>query len=126
MHFSESARRVFRVSFLASLLVAGAWAQNASIIGTVRDPQSAVVHSATITLTNSETRVSQSTQSDDEGIFQFPLVRPGSYTLRATAAGFRVWEKTDITLAVDQRGRVDPLLEVGDASTLITVSSEVS
>src|SRR5262245_48614306 len=102
------------------------FAQNASLVGNVRDPQNAVVTSAAVTLTNTETKISQSTQTDQEGTFQFSVVRPGLYSLRVTSAGFKTWEKGDVILAVDQRGRVDPVLELGDASTLVTVAAEVS
>jgi hypothetical protein len=101
-------------------------AQNASLVGNVRDPQNASVRSATVTLTNTETRIPQSTQTDEEGAYQFSVVRPGSYSLRITSPGFKTWERTEIVLAVDQRGRVDPVLELGDASTLVTVTAEGS
>ena len=56
-------------------------AQNASLVGTVKDPQGALVPRATVSLTNSETGVAQSTLTDDSGNFEFSVVRPGSYEI---------------------------------------------
>lgn len=100
--------------------------QNATLVGTVRDPQSALIRSATVTLTNTETRIVQSAQTDEDGTYQFAAVRPGMYSVKAAAPGFKTWEKADLVLAVDQRIRVDPTLELGEASTLITVGAEIA
>ncbi len=118
-------QNVLRIVACAAFLTLSSLAQNASLIGTVRDPQSGVIKGAAVTLTNTETRVAQNSQTDDEGIFQFSVVRPGDYTVRVSAPGFKAWEQK-VVLAVDQRGRVDPVLELGDASTLVTVGAEVS
>ena len=55
---------------LALVLLAAfvpALAQNASVAGTVRDPQQGVVPNATVTLKNAETGVSSITKTDAAG-----------------------------------------------------------
>ncbi|HYZ82903.1 MAG TPA: carboxypeptidase regulatory-like domain-containing protein [Bryobacteraceae bacterium] len=113
-----------RAVTLAALVASAALAQNASLVGTVRDPQDAVVPNANITLTNTQTKVVQSTQTDGGGNFEFSVVRPGSYSLRVEGSGFRTYEQQDLTLAVDQRERADVVLQVGDASSMVTVAAE--
>jgi len=71
-------QNVLRIAACAQLLTLSLLAQNASLIGTVRDPQTAVIKGAAVTLTNIETKVAQTSQTDDEGIFQFSVVRPAT------------------------------------------------
>src|ERR1035438_1862435 len=52
-------------------------AQNASLVGTARDAQQSVMPNVAITLTNIQTGVSQTTKTDIEGNYEFPVVRPG-------------------------------------------------
>ena len=101
-------------------------AQNASLAGTVKDQQGGAVPSATITLTSQDTGVSQTTVADTGGNYEFPTVRPGTYQLKAGQKGFQTFAQGGIVLAVDDRSRVDPVLQVGDTSTVITVESQAS
>ncbi|MCX6628106.1 MAG: carboxypeptidase-like regulatory domain-containing protein, partial [Candidatus Solibacter sp.] len=99
-------------------------AQNSSLVGTVKDPQGALVPRAHVTLVNSATKVSQSAQTDENGNYEFSVVRPGGYSVKVEQAGFRTFLRDNIALAVDQRGRVDASLEVGDSTTMVTVQAE--
>ena len=95
----------------AALCLAGsslpASAQNASLVGTARDPQQSAMPNVAITLTNSQTGVSQATKTDTEGNYEFPVVRPGNYSLKAEQAGFKTFVQNSFSLSVDERARVD-------------------
>jgi hypothetical protein len=116
-----------RTTFLAVLcLIALAFplaAQNAAVVGTVRDPQQAVISGATVTLTNLDTGVVQTSKTDGSGAYDFPFVKPGKYSLKAEQKGFETFVQSEFTLAVDDRSRVDPVLRVGEATTMITVEA---
>jgi len=62
--------------------------------GTVRDPQG-VIPGATVTLVNQEAGVSRDTTTNDAGEYSFPGVPPGVYTIRASVAGFKTFERKD-------------------------------
>ncbi|MBZ5626941.1 MAG: TonB-dependent receptor, partial [Acidobacteriia bacterium] len=98
-------------------------AQNASLVGTVKDQQGGAVPGATVTLTGQNTGVSQTSVADAGGNYEFSTVRPGSYKLKAEQKGFQTFAQTGVVLAVDDRVRVDPVLEVGETSTVITVDA---
>src|SRR5215471_3360169 len=98
-------------------------AQEAAIVGTVRDPQQAVIQNATVTLTNVDTGVSLTTRTDVSGNYEFPVVKPGAYSLRVEQKGFETYIQGKFTLDVEQRARVDAIMRVGEASTLITVEA---
>jgi hypothetical protein len=98
-------------------------AQNAAVVGTVRDPQQAVISGATVTLSNLDSGVVQTTHTDGSGNYEFPFVKPGKYSLKAEQKGFETFVEGQFVLAIDDRSRVDPVLRVGEASTLITVEA---
>ncbi len=99
-------------------------AQNAALVGTAKDASGAVIPNATITLTNQDTRVNQTLQTDSGGSYEFPFVKPGNYSLKAEQNGFKTFQQTNILLEVSQRSRVDVLMELGEASTTITIQAE--
>ena len=57
--------------------------------GTVTDPTGASIASAKIILKNEATGTAQTAVTNDLGAFRFPLLRPGVYTVTASAPGFQ-------------------------------------
>ena len=96
-------------------------AQNASVTGTVKDQQDAAIPNVTVTLTNAESGVSQTTKSDAAGVYEFPFVRPGKYTLKAEQTGFKTFLQRNFVVAVEDRAKVDAVMQVGETSTTVTV-----
>jgi hypothetical protein len=107
------------------LLAPEVWAQeNATITGTVLDSTGAVVPNVTITLTNTATGQIRATESNSSGIYLFPSLGVGTFTLSATAAGFQKYAKTDISLNVDQTLKEDVTLTVGSTGQTVTVQAD--
>jgi hypothetical protein len=118
--------------FFALLLVfvgfsaSQAWAQSVvsgEIDGTVTDPAGAVVPNATVNLSSAETGTNESTTTSSNGSFRFALVRPGSYTLTVSVAGFRTVKLT-VTASLGQVTTTPVKLEVGTQSQTIEVTAE--
>jgi len=101
-------------------------AQNAALVGTVRDAQEAVISGATVTLASDETGVAQTVKTDATGSFEFTFVKPGRYTLTATQPGFKKFVQNTVVLQVGDRPRIDPVLQVGEATTIVTVESSAA
>src|SRR3989441_6425189 len=97
-----------------------ALAQNAALVGTVRDSQQALIPGAMVTLQNLDTSVEFNSTTNELGNYEFPTVRPGNYSVRVELSGFRRFVQ-NVVLAVNQRGRVDATLQVGDISAEVTV-----
>ncbi len=93
------------------------------ITGEVTDPSGASAPNATITATNKDTNVARTTQTNSVGIYSFPAMIPGSYEVKAAAAGFDTVVKTGIQLQVQQTARVDFTLNVGQATQTVEVSA---
>ena len=116
-------RSYFSISLVLVCLCLGAipaMAQNASLVGTVRDAQQAVIPGATVTLKNVDTGIELTLMTNEMGGYEFPTVRPGNYTVRVDLAGFRSFAQT-FALGVSQRSRIDPVLQVGNVSAEISV-----
>jgi hypothetical protein len=97
-------------------------AQDAALVGTIKDAQGAVISGAAITLTNSDTGVAQRTNSDSSGDYAFPVVKPGNYEVKVEQKGFNTFVQSHVVLAVEARARVDATLQVGETTTEITVA----
>ena len=79
-------------------------ASSATIVGTVVDPQGAVVPDAKVTATNTGTGTSRSVKTTSSGNYTIPNLAPGTYNVKVEAKSFKAGEVKDITLNVgDQR-----------------------
>ncbi len=116
-------RRAWGVAALA-LLAALAFGQEyrAKVQGVVTDPTDAAIPSAVVTLTNEQTGVTASAQTDARGRYVFDLVIPGNYTIRAEASGFDLFERKQILVQVRADITVDPKLQIKGTSSTVTVS----
>ncbi|HEV2401184.1 MAG TPA: carboxypeptidase regulatory-like domain-containing protein [Candidatus Sulfotelmatobacter sp.] len=95
---------------MAFFCVNAAWGQGsyaAQVRGRVTDQSGAIVVNATVTITNVATGIAQTIQTNDHGEYFFTGLRPATYTVKAQMAGFRVIEKTNVVLQVDQQTTVD-------------------
>lgn len=108
---------------VSSLNTAGQ-ASSSSILGTVTDATGAVVPNATVTATQVDTNFTRSVQSNESGQYLIPLLPLGNYQVEVTASGFKRFVRTGIVLDLSRNARIDPVLEVGDVSTSVSVSSD--
>jgi hypothetical protein len=94
-----------------------------SILGVVRDQSQAVIRGAQITITNTQTNLSQHTVSAEDGSYRFLALPVGTYTLNATSPGFQQFNATDIVVKVNDQLRVDVPLTVGNVTAEISVAA---
>ncbi len=92
--------------------------------GEARDSSGAVVPGVRITLTNVATNASRQTLTNEAGLYNFPAVQPGIYTLRAEKEGFRTFVRTGIEVQVQLSARVDIDLQVGAVTETVEVRAE--
>ena len=94
------------------------------ILGTVVDENGGVVKSAKIVITNIDTGVSRTLETNEAGDYVAPNLPPGLYTVIAEATGFKRVERTGVRLEVAKDVRIDLTLSPGAISESITVSNE--
>ncbi|HYW48483.1 MAG TPA: TonB-dependent receptor [Bryobacteraceae bacterium] len=117
--------RTMCVLLALALVCAGmAYSQavNATLLGTVTDATGAVVPNAKVTLTEQNTGVSHTAQTNDSGNFTFPDLPPGRYTVSAESQGFKKEVRKDVEVVVDSSVRIDLRLQPGNVSETIEVT----
>src|SRR6058998_4234550 len=114
---------VFGVIILAGGLVFG---QNfsAAISGFVRDTTGAVIPGTTVTAKHTETGLTRSVQTSEEGGYTMPSLPVGSYEVTAEKPGFKQQVRRGITLVVAQEAVVNLTLDIGDLKEQVTVTEE--
>jgi hypothetical protein len=112
---------------LMMLWSATAAAQTAGqVSGHVADPSGAVVPGTNITLTNVATGAVRTTVTTAAGDYTFVDVPPGSYTVRAEHAGFKVITSNAVNVQVGQSLRQDFHMEVGAVTQSVTVTASTA
>lgn len=89
--------------------------------GHVYDANGAVLPNTRVVLRDNQTGVSRSTTTNGEGLYQFPLVPPGSYAITVTAPGFQTESSLALKLDVNQIATQDFKLQVGTTSQTVNV-----
>ena len=107
----------------ASAIPAAAQFETAVVLGTVIDPSGAPVPAATITLTNVQTGITNTTQTDEQRQLSVPQRADRQYQVVAEHPGFSTAVARDIGVAVNARRRVDLSLQVGGVADEVTVTA---
>ncbi|MBN2368873.1 MAG: carboxypeptidase regulatory-like domain-containing protein [Vicinamibacteria bacterium] len=99
----------------------------ASVSGVVRDAQGGVLAGAEVVLTSNTQGTAQTTTTDARGNFVFPYVRPDSYSLKVTLAGFKAAERLNMVVSANDKLNAGIItLEIGEITESITVSDRVT
>jgi hypothetical protein len=130
--FFSAGCAVFLAFLVLSIAAIGQGSYEGQIRGSVGDQSGAMIANATVTITNDATGISQSAHTDDHGQYFFVDLKPAVYTIKAQSAGFRINEKKNLVLQVDQKTTVDfelhPLavsetMEVTESAPLLDTES---
>lgn len=110
------------LSFCAWL--ASAQTNLGTITGTITDPAGAVVPGAPIEAKNNATGAVYPAASSATGNFTISQLPLGAYELSVSVAGFKKYVRTGITVEAYGIYRIDPVLEVGQATESVVVAAE--
>src|SRR5713226_1013455 len=94
-------------------------AVNATLLGTVTDSSGAAVASVKVTITETNTGISRTSQTNESGNYVYADLPPGTYTIIAEQPGFKRASRAGIDVIVNTTGRVDLILEPGSTSETI-------
>ena len=93
-----------------------------SVLGTVTDPNGAVVPDATVTARNISTGLTRSTQTDSFGNYTLAELQTGTYEVKGEARGFQATTITGVLVEVAGERRVDISLTVAGSANVVTVA----
>jgi hypothetical protein len=114
---------------LIGLVQAPVYAQNATsglVTGTVVDPANAAVGGATVTLQSTEKTVSLTATTNAAGIYTFPNVSPGFYSVTAAAKGFQTTVVSHVNVDVMHSYTVNITLQVGSSTVTLEVKEQTT
>jgi hypothetical protein len=92
-----------------------------TIRGTVTDPNGAVIANASVHVTDQTTGLSRDLTTDDDGNFEAAALKPGTYKVTVSAAGFKTIVKDAIVKGSDVV-RADVTTEVGQQSENVLIT----
>jgi hypothetical protein len=115
-------------SMIMPLLGVSSWAQSGrgTLTGSVKDTSGAILPGASITLIETNTGSRYGARSNSEGLYNFPELPPGTYTLAVTAPSFKSYSQNGITVNVGDTATINVALQVGSTTESVTVNSDAS
>ena len=122
-------KRLTRTVFVLVLVAIAATVQaqtdssNATISGQVKDPQSANVPGATVTLYGRDRSFSLVTSTDSNGAYSFKHLAPGEYLVEAEASGFALAPAQTVNLTRGQSATLDIALQLSGLRSSVVVTA---
>ena len=92
-----------------------------TITGEVKDSSGGVVPGVTITVVNKATNATRTASTNASGLYDFPALQPGTYTVKSELDGFKTVTR-EAELQVQGTVRVNFTLEVGTISEMAVVT----
>lgn len=96
------------------------------VVGVVHDATGAVVPKATITVVNQDTHEARTATSQGDGAYRIDALAPGTYSLKASEAGFKGVDLQNLTVNPSVVTTYDVNLAVGNTSETVEVGAENS
>jgi hypothetical protein len=117
--------KTFQLLLFVVLTVSPVQAQlnRGSISGTLTDDQGGLIAGAQATITNQETNITQSTITNEVGIYRFAALEPGLYSVEFQMAGFETQRILDIRVSALKEVVLNRMLGLGALSSEINVTT---
>ena len=120
-------RRIAVLSVMALVIGMGslfAQSDRGTITGTVNDSSGARVAGAAVTITSAGTNISTKATSNTDGNYTFTNVQIGVYSITVEHPGFKKYSQQGISLTTGQTLGIDVVLQVGNVTETVQVTSE--
>jgi hypothetical protein len=108
--------------FSATATMFGQSTNSGTVVGTVTDQTGAVVAGATVTLTDTATKIARTDTTNDAGRYVFVDVNPGNYELTVSKQGFST-AKTQTEVKIGNTSTLNMALQVGGANVVVEVTT---
>jgi Carboxypeptidase regulatory-like domain len=128
MRISPAPIRVFLLGLLLASVAISAIAQNnkGAIVGTVKDPNDALVSKAQVKVTSVKTGEVRTADTSDDGTFTVTNLEPGPYNITIEGTGFQAVTVEGVQVETNSRQPLDvkfSTISSGSASVTITAES---
>lgn len=116
-------RRVVPITMGILLAASVGWAEvGGKITGVVKDQTEAVIAGATVVAVNTATGVKQTTKTDEQGSYAFPVLPVGKYEIEVTADGFKPNRTRGLVIDINSGLTVDVKLQLNDQDQTVIVT----
>ena len=126
IHVIGKHRSLRGIALFAVALALPAQEYRGRVQGAVTDGTQALVAGAAVTLSNRDTGVSNTRQTNDQGRYLFDLVLPGKYRVSVQLQGFNKFVQENVVLQSRSDVTVDAVLRPGDVRETVTVEAQAS
>src|SRR6516162_9070651 len=114
---------LFLVTALSCVATLSFGQGTSTISGTVYDSTNAVVGGGDVTLLNESTGVKLTQVTNEVGLYSFPAIAAGTYTVTIEIPGFKTSKRTEITVNVGIPSVQNFTLEIGGAAETVSVEA---
>jgi hypothetical protein len=115
-------QRLFLLTFASAVLCFGQTSAT-TISGSVYDNSGAVMAGASVTLVNDATGATLKQLTNTAGLWAFPSIAVGSYTVTVEMTGFKTQKRTNVVLITDTPSVLNITLELGDTHDVVRVEA---
>lgn len=113
------------IFLLLSACATLAWGQaTTSLRGTVTDASGSAIRGAQVTVVNTSTNFTRSTETGNDGTYVLPALLPGTYNVTIEAKGFSRHQDNGVALRVELPATLNVQMKVGSISQTISVTAE--
>ena len=120
-----SFRKLAAIAASLVLLAGSAFAQTTSeIYGKAADKSGAVVPGVTVTLTGSSLIRPQTAVTGATGVYRFPALAIGTYSVKFELSGFTTIVRDGIRLEIGQNAQINAALDVSSMQEVVTITGE--
>lgn len=122
-----NSKKLMSFAFVVAAALSTVWQglgqTTAGLNGTVTDPTGATLPGAKVTVTNVDTGAKRDTETNEAGVYQFPLLQSGTYSIAVQKDGFKQVAQEGIRLEVNQVAQIDFKMTIGAVSETVEVQS---
>src|SRR5215467_2858085 len=116
-------RNTLAVAAVVLLSATLSLAQTSTISGTVYDPSGAIVGGADVSAVNEATGVTFKQVTNEVGLYSFPSIGVGTYTITVELPGFKTAKRAGLVLNTGTPIVQNFTLEVGGAGQVVSVEA---
>ena len=95
-----------------------------SIVGTVTDATGSAVPGASVTVTHTETNQARTATTTEAGVYSFPTLPSGTYTVAISLTGFQPFTRKNVAVSISDVVRIDVRLQVSTVTEAVEVSAQ--
>ena len=103
-----------------------AQAGGAELTGSIADPSGAALADAVVTITELGTSQETITRTSSAGVYSFPNLHPGMYSVRAAASGFQAAAASSVELSTGTRRTLDFTLQLESSKESVSVKADAT